>query len=102
MSAQGGKVRGWSLIRIVGPSMEPAMANGQIWLMTPGCVRPGRVVVFAEPGRPELLSVKRVHGGGKDEGWWVLGDNADYSTDSRDFGSVASSGIRGVLRLRLR
>lgn len=102
MSAQGGKVRGWSLIRIVGPSMEPAMANGQIWLMTPGRVQPGRVVVFAEPGRPELLSVKRVHRGGSAEGWWVLGDNAEHSTDSRDFGLVTSSRIRGILRLRMR
>jgi nickel-type superoxide dismutase maturation protease len=90
----------WSVIRIIGPSMAPALENGQLWLMTPGRIRPGRIVVFTEPGRPELLSVKRVRRG-VDADWWLEGDNPAHSTDSRDFGPVPRSMIHGIVRLRV-
>ena len=36
------------------------------------------------------------------EGWWVLGDNADLSEDSRQFGAVPEELIVGRLILRYR
>jgi nickel-type superoxide dismutase maturation protease len=87
-------------VRIIGPSMEPALRNGEFWLSTIGRVRPGRVIVFREPDRPELLSIKRVIRR-QGRGWWVEGDNPAASRDSRDFGPVAATEIRGVLRWRM-
>ena len=83
-------------VRVVGPSMEPALANGQVVWARRGGVRPGRIAVFPEPGRPELMVVKRVvrvH----DQGWWVEGDNADASTDSRAYGAIAETAIIGTV-----
>ncbi len=50
-------------------------------------VREGDVVVLERPDRPGLLIVKRVvrRDG---QGWWVEGDNAAASDDSRLFGPV--------------
>jgi nickel-type superoxide dismutase maturation protease len=87
-------------VRVIGPSMEPSVRNGQTWLCTMGRVRPGHVVVFREPGRPELLSTKRVIRR-QGHGWWVEGDNPAASRDSRNFGPVAPAEIRGVLRWRI-
>lgn len=88
-------------VRIVGPSMEPAVRNGQRWLCSAGRVRPGQVVVFTEPDRPGMVAVKRVlHR--EAGGWWVEGDNQPMSRDSRAFGPVADHLVLGILRLRLR
>jgi phage repressor protein C with HTH and peptisase S24 domain len=67
--------------------MSPTLADGDIVL---ACrwprPRPGAVVLVRWNQRPGQLSVKRVvgrHGAG----WWVLGDNPDGSTDSRQLGA---------------
>jgi len=88
-------------VTIIGPSMEPALRNGEVWLAWPGRIRPGRVVVFTEPGRPDLLSVKRVVRA-EPGGWWVHGDNPDHSRDSRQFGAVPAAAVHGIVRRRLR
>lgn len=83
-------------IRVIGPSMEPALRNGQFCWARRGGLRPGRIAVFREPGREELISVKRLV---RQEGslWWVEGDNRDQSTDSRAYGSVDASAFLGTL-----
>jgi signal peptidase I len=64
----------------------------------------GQVVMVVHPERPELRMVKRLAGLPGDEvdgralgrgEYWVLGDNADGSTDSRDFGPVRSRDVLG-------
>jgi len=92
---------GLTRVTIVGPSMEPALCHGEEWLATRGRVRPGRVVVFWEPGRPHLRAVKRVTKSIGDQ-WWVEGDNPAASRDSRHYGPIPRSAITGVLRRRLR
>ena len=82
-------------VRVVGPSMEPLMRNGDWWLVRrTKRLRPGDPVVLVHPKRPDALIVKRLDHHESD-GWWVLGDNLDASEDSRHFGSVPESSIVG-------
>lgn len=92
---------GIAQVTVIGPSMQPALHHGERWLVTPGAVLPGRIVLFREPDRPDLRSVKRVDRVLAD-GVWVVGDNAESSRDSRHFGVVPRDHVVGVLRWRLR
>jgi signal peptidase I len=126
LGAAAAAVGVWAALRpyrvaIEGESMAPALRDGD-WVMAirPRRVRRGDVVVVEDPRTPGFELVKRVVGLpgdwlevagchdeddaaglvlGEDE-YWVQGDSADRSTDSRDFGPVARSAIRGVIRLR--
>jgi hypothetical protein len=57
-------------------------------------VRPGDVVALEDPHRSGFLMIKRVRAAGPD---WVdvRGDNPAASTDSRHFGPVPRSVLRG-------
>ena len=92
----------FSTVRIVGPSMEPTIRNGEVYLVRRGgVVRVGDAVLLEHPQRPHLLTVKRaVRREG--QGWWVEGDNPDASSDSRTFGVVPEEYIRGVLLVRVK
>lgn len=87
-------------VRIVGPSMEPALRNDEWWLVQrTSAVRPGDVVLLTHPHRPDLLVVKRVVRA-EGTGWWVEGDNPEASEDSRHFGPVPAAAIVGRVRWR--
>jgi phage repressor protein C with HTH and peptisase S24 domain len=70
--------------RVVGDSMLPFLKSDQIVLAvgTFKTLQPGDVVVFRHEG---LEKIKRIHSI-KDEYVFLVGDNADISTDSRTFG----------------
>ena len=89
-------------VRIIGPSMEPALRNDDWWLVrrTVG-VGPGDIVAFVHPQRPDLVVVKRIVFADP-AGWWVEGDNAAASEDSRQFGPVPRSHVIGRLSWRYR
>ncbi len=79
-------------VAVAGASMEPTLRDGD-WLVCrrvvrSSDVRAGDVVVLERPDRPGLLVVKRVVRR-EGHGWWVEGDNAVASDDSRLFGPVA-------------
>ena len=83
----------WPYLRVAvaGDSMRPTLGDGD-WLLcrrAPAArgVRQGDVVVLERPDRPGLLIVKRAVRRDPD-GWWVEGDNAAASDDSRVFGAV--------------
>jgi len=79
---------GLTTVRIIGPSMEPALRNGDCWVVRLGSrVSPGDVVLAVHPLRPELQIVKRVIRP-EGSGWWLEGDNPELSDDSRAFGAV--------------
>ncbi len=87
-------------VRIVGPSMESALRNGD-WVLVrrTSRFRVGDVAVMAHPSRPDLLVVKRLVR--RDEGgWWVLGDQLAASHDSRHFGVVPDSCMIGRVAMR--
>jgi nickel-type superoxide dismutase maturation protease len=82
-------------VEVHGLSMAPALLPGdRLLLFRPGRVRPGDVVALADPRDPARAIVKRVAATGPD-GITVLGDDAGASTDSRTFGPVRPTAIRG-------
>jgi signal peptidase I len=95
-------------VEIRGASMEPTLAEGDWAVAIRRRLRVGDVVVVEHPERPGFELVKRVVaapgdavrdrrlGGGE---WWVEGDRSDASTDSRSFGPVSRSSIRGTVVL---
>ena len=93
---------GFTAVCIAGPSMEPALRSGDWWIVrTFGPIRPGAIVLLRHPRRPDLLVVKRAT---REEpgGWWVEGDNAASSDDSRTFGAVRRDLLIGALVVRYR
>lgn len=87
-------------VRIIGPSMQPTLMNGEWWVVRrTTLVRAGDVVLLTHPTRPDLRIVKRIERATED-GWWVLGDNPSSSDDSRTFGAVRPELIIGRLWFR--
>jgi nickel-type superoxide dismutase maturation protease len=73
--------------------MSPTLSDGDVVLVSLRArPRPGAVVLVGWPQRPGVLSVKRAVGRHGD-GWWVLGDNAAASTDSRQLGTAEVLGV---------
>jgi nickel-type superoxide dismutase maturation protease len=107
---------GWTFLRtrpsrvaIEGPSMAPTLLPGD-WalVVTPRSYDNGDVVVVEHPGRPAYEMVKRLVGVpgdtvgervlGADE-FWVEGDFAQASTDSRSFGPVTREELKAKVLL---
>jgi nickel-type superoxide dismutase maturation protease len=89
-------------VRVVGPSMEPTLRNGEWWLARRGGrIDVGDVVLLTHPARPDLRVVKRVvrRAG---NAWWVEGDAPGASEDSRTFGPVADELVMARLLMRYR
>ena len=88
----------WRRVAVRGPSMSPALHDGDVVLVRFGAeVQAGDVVLVRWQARPEQLSVKRavrVVG----DGWWVHGDNTFGTTDSRQLGPAE---VVAVVRARL-
>ena len=99
-----GRMR-WQLpirrVAISGPSMLPTLCPGEWWVARSGTPRIGDIVLLRDPELLERWLVKRIirRSG---TGWWVTGDNAEASRDSRDFGPVEHELIFGPLWWRYR
>lgn len=94
------------LVEVQGPSMAPALRHGDVVLVSWGrrqChIAAGAVVVVQLPGRP--LGVKRVVRlvpAADGEQLWVQGDNDLATTDSREFGALPHSAVRGRVIARV-
>jgi nickel-type superoxide dismutase maturation protease len=97
-------------IVVEGASMVPTLQPGDFLVATrSGESGRGSLVVVEHPGRPGYEMIKRVAGvaGDRFDGQvlseaerWVVGDNPDGSTDSRHFGPLPATAVRGVVRLR--
>lgn len=91
-------VRMWRRVAVRGPSMSPTVRDGDVVLVRFGAPpRAGDVVLVRWSARPQQLSIKRAERP-DGTGWWVLGDNPDGSTDSRELGPAQ---VVGVVRGRL-
>jgi phage repressor protein C with HTH and peptisase S24 domain len=76
----------WFAVLVHGPSMAPTLHAGDALLVRRGGrVRAGDIVVARFRSRPDLLVVKRAVRE-QDGGWWVRGDNAFGTDDSRVYG----------------
>ena len=85
-------------VEVQGDSMRPTLLAGdRLLVLRAGRVRPGDLVVFADPRQPRRRMVKRV-AAVDDGGVTVTGDNAEHSTDSRLFGPVGAVEGRPVYR----
>jgi len=83
---------------VSGDSMRPTLCAGDLCLVMYGLrIRPGDVVVARLPGRP--LGVKRAVRRTAN-GWWLEGDDAAASTDSRSFGAVPEQAVLGRVLIR--
>jgi signal peptidase I len=91
--------------QVEGASMAPDVAPGERVLVNRaaywfGRPRAGDVVVLRDPRQRDRLLLKRIEradGGGR---WFVRGDNASASTDSRTFGPVDRQLLVGKVVLR--
>ena len=82
-------------VEVAGDSMLPALHPGdRLLVWRAGRIRPGDVVAVTDPRLASRTLVKRVAGVGPG-GITVLGDNPGRSTDSRRYGPVARSAVRG-------
>jgi nickel-type superoxide dismutase maturation protease len=80
---------------VEGGSMRPALEPGdRLLLVRRRTYRPGAVVAVPDPRDGRLL-VKRVAGVAPDGRLVVAGDDPAASTDSRTFGPVPRSSVRG-------
>ena len=88
----------WRRVAVRGPSMSPALRDGDVVLVRFGARgAAGDVVLVRWASRPGQLSVKRAVRPRRG-GWWVRGDNPFGSTDSATLGPAAGR-RRGAGRL---
>lgn len=86
----------WLRIAFTGPSMLPTLRPGDHLLVRrSAAVRVGDIVAVRRPDRSFLIVVKRVERLVDDGRWWLRGDNAAASDDSRVFGSVGADDLLG-------
>lgn len=80
--------------RISGESMLPTLRAGQLVLFASG--RPlhvGDVVMFRHDNKEKIKRIARLESGKV----YLLGDNPEASTDSREFGWLGNEVVVGVL-----
>lgn len=72
------------LRRVVGRSMAPKLAPGQLIVATGlfGQLHPGQVVIIRHDHKEKIKRIERI----EDDKVFVIGDNLEASTDSRQFG----------------
>lgn len=94
----------WGLARVRGDSMRPALVPGDRVLVDYRRVpQPGDIVVARLPGRPvsvKRAAERRVTDLGE-PGWWLLSDNGEAGTDSRQLGAIPECDVIGVVRLKI-
>ena len=79
--------------------MIPTLAPGEhVVVRRTRTPRHGSVVVVRRPDRYVVKRAVRRTG----SGWWVEGDNAGASDDSRTFGAVRDADVVGEVRWRYR
>lgn len=89
-------------MRVEGSSMEPALRPGDAVFFCPSRAEMPRVgeIVMAKDPRNGVAIVKRVSRVVGDE-IYLLGDNPEFSTDSRVFGTIRRRAWMGSARVRV-
>lgn len=88
----------WQWVRVSGPSMVPALRDGDRVVVRHGAaIRPGDVVLATYRSRPDRLVLKRAIWV-EDDGWWLASDNPAAGGGSDRHG-LADVQARVVLRV---
>ena len=90
--------RGWREIFIIeGDSMLPTLKQGDCVFINPSAKpKVGDIVLFLHPFKQSVKVVKRLAQITSDGRYFLVGDNALESTDSRSFGAISAKDILGV------
>jgi len=91
---------GLMVARVQGESMAPAYHSGDLVLIRKSRkVKRNNIVIAHRPDKEDLLIIKRVITI-TNKGYWLQGDNSEFSDDSRIFGEVTKKLIKGIVMLR--
>lgn len=94
---------GWrEIFAIEGDSMYPALRDGDRVLINPhDKVRVGDIVLANHPFKSSVRIIKRVAEILDDGRYFLVGDNALESTDSRSFGALRPEDVLGRATCRI-
>ena len=92
-------------VRVTGNSMLPLLKQGDEVLVNKRVLRQrspvrGEIVVCQHPSTEGLKLIKRVQSVAEDGSCFVVGDNPDESSDSRQFGLLSAENILGIVTSR--
>lgn len=80
------------LRRVMGESMFPTLQPGELVIaQRVSRVKPGDVIIFRHKGIEKIKRVREVD----ERRYYVVGDNPNYSTDSRHFGMIYEQDVLG-------
>lgn len=88
--------------RIEGDSMQPVLRDGdEVVVDEKAKVGIGDIVIARHPFKKSLEMAKRITAIDANGKFFLVGDNSDESTDSRNFGPVSIECIKGKVTARL-
>ena len=88
---------GLTVARVQGESMAPSYHSGDLVLIRKARkVKRNNIVIAHRPDQEDLLIIKRVITI-TNNGYWLQGDNPEFSDDSRLFGEVSKELIKGIV-----
>ncbi len=83
--------------------MLPTLKNGDVVLINPKAkVEQGDIALASHPYKKSVKILKRVKEFTENGDLFLIGDNADESTDSRTFGAVPLKYVIGKVSCRLK
>ncbi|WP_414477808.1 nickel-type superoxide dismutase maturation protease [Prochlorococcus sp. MIT 1223] len=90
------------MCRVKGISMLPTLKHGDLVIYKAininyinDCLEKGSIVISKHPLKANYLIVKRLERKEKDK-YFIIGDNKDFSKDSRHFGFIQKQNLVGI------
>jgi nickel-type superoxide dismutase maturation protease len=88
---------------VQGDSMLPVLKDGDLVLVNPYAEpKIGDIVLAQHPFKKSVRIIKRIREISPEGRYFLVGDNADESTDSRSFGALSAKDILGRAEARMK
>ena|SRR5215213_6727939 len=88
---------------VQGDSMLPILKDGDVVLVNPyAAPQTGDIVLARHPFKKSVRIIKRIKEISPEGRYFLVGDNAEESTDSRSFGTIPAKDILGKAVSRLK